>query len=68
MTVLDSVRKSLFWISAPIFFINFVLPVKSKALGANAMEIGGLFSLFTLSLLLFRRYCQVNWQSATITG
>ena len=54
MTVLDSVRKSLFWISAPIFFINFVLPVKSKALGANAMEIGGLFSLFTLSLLLFR--------------
>lgn len=54
MWVLGSVRQSLFWISVPIFFINFVLPVKSKALGANALEIGGLFSLFTLSLLLFR--------------
>ena len=54
MSVLASARQSLFWISTPIFFINFVLPVKSKALGANALEIGGLFSLFTLSLLLFR--------------
>tara|TARA_R110002072_G_scaffold89232_3_gene199831 strand:+ start:9775 stop:10929 length:1155 start_codon:yes stop_codon:yes gene_type:complete len=54
MTALQAMRKSLFWVSVPIFFINFALPVKSKALGASAFEIGGLFSLFTLSLLLFR--------------
>ena len=38
----------------PDFFINFALPVKSKELGASAFEVGGLFSLFTLSLLLLR--------------
>lgn len=54
MSALQAMRRSLFWVSAPIFFINFALPVKSKALGASAFEIGGLFSLFTLSLLLFR--------------
>lgn len=54
MDVLASLRSSLFWVSAPIFFINFALPVKSKELGASAFEVGGLFSLFTLSLLLFR--------------
>ena len=54
MQPLQAMRCSLFWVSAPIFFINFALRVKSKALGATAFEIGGLFSLFTLSLLLFR--------------
>tara|TARA_R110002110_G_scaffold200300_1_gene411065 strand:+ start:186 stop:1346 length:1161 start_codon:yes stop_codon:yes gene_type:complete len=54
MLALQATRSSLFWVSVPIFFINFALPVKSKALGASALEIGGLFSLFTLSLLLFR--------------
>lgn len=54
MEQLGALRKSLFWVSAPIFFINFALPVKSKELGASAFEVGGLFSLFTLSLLLFR--------------
>lgn len=54
MDSLVAVRRSLFWVSAPIFFINFALPVKSKELGASAFEVGGLFSLFTLSLLLFR--------------
>ncbi|MGK0340674.1 MAG: MFS family permease [Candidatus Azotimanducaceae bacterium] len=54
MLPLQAMRRSLFWVSAPLFFINFALPVKSKALGATAFEIGGLFSLFTLSLLFFR--------------
>ncbi len=54
MESLVALRRSLFWVSTPIFFINFALPVKSKELGASALEVGGLFSLFTLSLLLFR--------------
>lgn len=52
--MLEALRRSLFWVSAPIFFINFALPVKSKELGATAFEVGGLFSLFTFALLVFR--------------
>ena len=54
MGSLQALRSSLFFVSLPIFFINFLLPIKSKELGASAFEIGGLFSLFTLSLVLLR--------------
>ncbi len=54
MEGLAVVRRGLFLVSAPLFFINFALPVQSKAIGASALEIGGLFSLFSLSLLLMR--------------
>ena len=51
---LQTLRQSLFLISMPLFFVTFALPVQSKALGASALEIGGLFSLFSLSILLMR--------------
>ena len=54
MSPLLVLRRSLFWVSVPIFFINFALPVQSKALGASALEIGGLFSLFTVALIFLR--------------
>ena len=54
MDGLAALRNCLFWVSAPLFFITFALPVRSKELGASALEVGGLFSLFTLSLLIFR--------------
>tara|TARA_E500000331_G_scaffold318617_1_gene330780 strand:- start:5831 stop:6991 length:1161 start_codon:yes stop_codon:yes gene_type:complete len=47
-------RRGLFLVSLPIFFINFALPVQAKQLGASALEIGFLFSLFTFSLLILR--------------
>jgi MFS family permease len=51
---LDSLRQILFLVSVPLFFINFAIPVQAKQLGANAIEIGALFSLFTVSLLVLR--------------
>ena len=47
-------RRSLFLVSMPIFFINFSLPVQAKALGANATEIGWLIGLFSFTLLFMR--------------
>ena len=47
-------RRGLFLVSLPIFFINFSLPIQARGLSASAFEIGLLFSIFTFSLLVFR--------------
>ena len=51
---LQSLRQILFLVSAPLFFISFAIPVQAKQLGASAVEIGALFSLFTISLMILR--------------
>ena len=51
---LQSLRQVLFLVSAPLFFITFAIPVQAKQLGASALEIGALFSLFTISLMILR--------------
>ena len=35
-------------------FLWFALPIYSKILGANALEIGGMFSVFSLTIALLR--------------
>ena len=52
--VLTALRRSLFLWAFPFTFLMFGLPIYSKALGASALAIGGMFSTFTVATLLAR--------------
>jgi len=47
-------HRPLFCVSFPLVFLSFALPVYAKSLGASALAIGGLFSIFTISLMVIR--------------
>jgi MFS family permease len=51
---ISALRRSILLGSFAFGFLSFALPVYSKQLGANALEIGGLFSIFALTTAVVR--------------
>lgn len=47
-------HRSLFLHALPFGLLGFLLPIIGRELGATAVEIGGLFSIYSLALLLMR--------------
>ena len=51
---LASLQRPILLGSLAFGILGFVLPIYSKQLGASALEIGGLFSVFSIMTVLFR--------------
>lgn len=48
--------RSIYFISFPLSFIGFIFPIYASNLGANVMEIGILYSIFSLIGILIRPF------------
>ena len=51
---LDTLRRAVFLISLPFGILSFVLPIYGKRIGADAVQIGLFFSVFSLMTVLLR--------------
>lgn len=53
-STLSALRRSLMFVSLSFGILNFVLPIYGKEIGASAVQIGLLFSSFSLMLVVLR--------------
>jgi len=51
---LKSLQTSMFFVSQPFFIMGLLLPVYGKGVGANALEIGLIFSAFSIVTIIMR--------------
>jgi MFS family permease len=51
---LKALQASMFFVSQPFFIMGLLLPVYGKGVGANAVEIGLIFSAFSVVTILMR--------------
>ncbi len=56
MHSLQSLKKPIYLIYLPSYFLSFILPIYALKLGSNAIEIGMLFSIFSLFSILMRPF------------
>ncbi|NLC04306.1 MAG: MFS transporter [Tissierellia bacterium] len=47
-------KRSIYFISFPMSFIGFILPIYASSLGANIMEIGYMYSIFAFISIIIR--------------
>lgn len=45
---MKELRKSLYFISFPMYFVGFIFPIYAASLGADIIEIGILYSVFSI--------------------
>ena len=68
--VFSTLRSTLLLVSLPFGILNFVLPIYGRDVGASAVEIGMLFSAFSLMMVVLRPDpvsvpVASNWKSFT---
>lgn len=51
---MKELRRLTYFISFPMYFIGFIFPIYASSLGANVMEIGYLFSIFSIAGVVIR--------------
>jgi MFS family permease len=51
---LKALRQAIFAVALPLGMLGFVLPVYGRAIGADALQIGLFFSVFSLAMVLLR--------------
>ena len=56
---LSSLQQPILLGSLAFGILGFVLPIYGKQLGASAVEIGGLFSVFSIMTVLFRPHVEI---------
>ncbi|WP_432662956.1 MFS transporter [Wukongibacter baidiensis] len=54
MDKLQRLKKPIFLISLPNYFLGFIIPIYALQLGSNAVEIGMLFSVFSFFSIIMR--------------
>jgi MFS family permease len=53
-TALRTLRRSVFYVSLPFFILSLLLPVYGREVGADVVEIGLFFSVFSFMTVLLR--------------